>query len=371
MRRSYAVQVPQSTGADIEADVLQGGHIRVILDFWHESVATAFNGFIRMEVFDANDNLVGASIYGQAQPNIFLTADSPTPHAAYLAYDPVNDWMGGTVDGFAPITVAPDSAWNFGPAQAHGFGLPVATFPSSSPTIPFNQGQRGFWSWLFYGVPATWWPEFNIANLPWPGTAPADANRFLIPVGFAQAIDSYGFYWYYGDKCRTWAGGWPTVSSYAGGTAYTDSKWDSGIKGTVDITGWSGSGGGLYSVKIWAFDPRGPDNGYEAAPPTDDWRMYAMGFDLTNIQVPWGGAQSLYVHMEDMASLRGTVEWVDMFGNARPLAWAMISATNPDTVAYATGNGGIGAGASDPSGAYIMWLPAGTHDVMIGTSEAP
>jgi len=360
MRRSYPVQVPQTQGADIEADLIQGGQIRVIMDFWHEAQATAFNGFIRVEVFDANDNLVGASIYGQAQPNTWVEAVAGIG-AGYLMYDPTVDWMGGSL-GLNP-----------GPAQAHDFGLPAAIFPSSVPPPAGGfRGQRGFWSWLFFGVPAwKWWPNTMLANLPWPATCPSDANRFLIPVGQGQAVDVYGFYWYYGDKARTWAGGWPTVSTYAGGTAYTDAKWDSGIKGTVDIAGWSGSGGGLYSVKVWAFDPRGPNNAYEAALPTDDWRMYAMGWELSNIQVPWGGAQSLYIAMNDMASLRGTVEWVDMFGNARPMAWAMISATNPDTVAYTSGNGGIGAGASDPSGAYIMWLPAGTHDVSVSTSEAP
>ena len=402
MRRSYPVQVPQNLGADIEADVIQGGQIRVTMDFWHEGVATAFNGFIRVEVFDANDNLVGASIYGQADPNWFLTAGSPSPHAAYLPYDGITDWMGGTVGAANAAAVGlafygPDSAYNLGPAQAHSFGQPSATYPSTDPRTwqaawtgarglayspPLltlvDRGQRGMWSNVFYGVPAfvanpfgQWWPSTHVLNIPWSATSPSDANRLLIPSGMGQSFDVYGFYWYYGDKARTWAGGWPTVSTYAGATAYSDNKWDSGIKGTVDITGWSGSGGGLYTVKVWAFDPRGPNNAYETVLPTDDWRMYSMGWELSNVQVPWGGAQSLYIAMNDMASLRGTVEWVDMFGNARPLAWAMISATNPDTVAYATGNGGIGAGASDPSGAYIMWLQAGTHDVSVSTSEAP
>jgi hypothetical protein len=366
MRRSFPVQVPLNLGANIEADLIQGGQIRVIVDFLHQAHATNFNGFIRVEVFDPAGDMVGASIYGQANPNQFLWG--ATPGGAYLRYDPITDWMGGSL------------GLNLGPAQAHDLGLPTATFPSSDPL--FSNGQRGFWSWAFYGFPAllagtSWWPfDAGAAWFPWPATTPSDANRFLIPVGNAQSIDVYGFYWYFGDAARTWAGGWPTTNGWsetASANPWSGGKWDSGIKGTVDIPGWSGSGGGLYSVKIWAFDPRGPNNAYEgfgSTIPTDDWRMYAMGWPLENIEVPWGGSQTLFVDMNNMASLRGTVEWIDMFGNARPLAWAMISATNPDTVAYATGNGAVGAGATDPSGAYIMWLPEGTHDVSVSTSEA-
>jgi hypothetical protein len=146
--------------------------------------------------------------------------------------------------------------------------------------------------------------------------------------------------------------------------------------GSVDIPGWEGSGGGLYTVKVWAFDPRGPNNAYEAAGfAVDDWRMYSMGWELTDVELPWGGAQELFVTMNNMATLRGTVEWIDMFGNARPLPWAQVTASPGPSFdqypAYSTGNGAIGAGASDPSGAYLMWIPAGTHSVSISTSEAP
>jgi hypothetical protein len=338
MRRSFPVQVPASNGADISADLIQGGQIRVVVDFLHEGLATAFSGFIRVEVFDPNGKLVGGSIYGQANPNFNLISSS-----GYQQFDPITDHelVGG-------------------PAQATDLGLPSLIFPSSDPA--FSNGQRANWMNVFYGIPAATWAT-------WSAMAPSDANRFIIPAGGAQSIDVYGFYWYYGDVVRTWAGGWPTTT--ADGTSWTDSQWDSGIRGTVDIPGWSGSGGGLYSVKVWAFDPRGPDNAYEAVGPTDDWRMYYMAWPLENVEVPWGGSTSLFLHMNNMATLRGTVEWMDMFGNVRPLAWAQVSATDPDTVAYTVGNGAIGAGAADPSGSYIMWLPAGSHDLLVGTSEAP
>jgi hypothetical protein len=64
-----------------------------------------------------------------------------------------------------------------------------------------------------------------------------------------------------------------------------------------------------------------------------------------------------------------------MFGNLRALPWAQVSASPgpafDQVPAYAAGYGSIGSGASDSSGGYIMWLPAGTHDISITTSEAP
>jgi hypothetical protein len=49
----------------------------------------------------------------------------------------------------------------------------------------------------------------------------------------------------------------------------------------------------------------------------------------------------------------------------------MISATNPDTVAYSSGYGAVQTGVSDSAGSFIMWLPEGEHDVSVSTSEAP
>ena len=389
-RNSFPVQVPSAGGADIEADLIQGGQIRVVMNFNHEGVATNFNGFVRVEVFNANEELVGASIYGQAEPNLYTSIGMPS--GGYRTYDWIVDagFIGrgcpgpaqGAGFGFDPV-----AGWNgLGAAVPYGIanpGGPWAVFPSSS------RGQRAVISgYYFYNVPNTLLPVALQPPVAVPPTAPAvngqlwrgwdnmdpsDANRLALAAGNAQAFDIYGFYWYYGGPARTWAGGWPTTDGFRSGM--WNGAWDSGIKGTVDIPGWEGSGGGLYSVKVWAFDPRGPNGAYEAANPTDDWRMYSMGSELNNIEVPWGGSQELFVTMNNMATLRGTVAWLDMFGNYRPLPWAQITASPgpaTDTVpAYSSGIGSVGPGASDPSGAYIMWLPAGTHSVSVSTSEAP
>jgi hypothetical protein len=102
--------------------------------------------------------------------------------------------------------------------------------------------------------------------------------------------------------------------------------------------------------------------------------MYSVA-PVENVEVPWGGANSLFISMSNMASLRGTVRWFDMFGNLRALPWAQITASpGPDTdaiPAYSAGYGALGAGPSDPAGAYIMWVPTGSHDVSVSTSEAP
>jgi hypothetical protein len=204
---------------------------------------------------------------------------------------------------------------------------------------------------------------------------PSDANRVLVPAGSLESFDVYGFYNYYGGPARTWAGGWPTND---GGAASQTN--DYGLKGTVDVPGWSGSGGGLYTVKVWAFDPTGPNQNFEGTGVTssDDWRMYSMAAELTNIELPWGGAVEFFLAMNDMAKLQGTVRWFDMYGDLRALPWARVQATDPALTsppegypAYSSGIGSIGLGASDPSGAFVMWLPAGSHDVSIDTTEAP
>jgi hypothetical protein len=214
-----------------------------------------------------------------------------------------------------------------------------------------------------YGIPEETWAG-------WDEMSPSEANRVEVPLSSGAMIDVYGFYGYSGDPYRTWAGGWPTND----GTGQTDY----GLKGSVDVPGWAGSGGGLYTVKVWAFDPFGPDNAFNG-PGTfsDDWRMFSMATAITNIQVPWGGVQEVYVAMNNMAKLEGTIRWFDMFGDLRPLPWAQITATNPALTspaagypAYSSGLGAIGAGSSDSAGAYIMWLPAGSHDVKISTSTA-
>jgi len=337
MRRSFPVQIPFAGWADIEADLIEGGQIRVCFSFLHEGIQTEFNGWVRVEVFNSNGDLVGASIYGQAEPNLYKRETLPAGYGTYLAYD-----------SGADNKVVP------GPAQGAGTG----NFGGEYPYPSGGRGQRAYVANQFYSVPsATWasWPNHN-----------SIANRINEPDDLFyvwECFDVYGFYQYYGGAARTWAGGWPTTDGVG--------QLDSGLKGTVDIPGWEGSGGGLYSVKVWAFDPMGPNDAFEHSGASDDWRMYSMGWELTDIQVPWEGAVQVYVDMNNMASLRGTVRWFDMFGNLRPLPWAQISATNPDTVAYTTGVGAAGAGSSDSAGAYLMWLPAGSHDVEISTSEAP
>jgi hypothetical protein len=372
MRRSFPVQVPASGGADIEADLIQGAQIRVTFNFKNEGIPTDFNGFARVEVFNENDELVGASIYGQANTNQFLWGT--TPGGAYLRYSPYVDNMN------VP-----------GPAEGADLGLPTSTFPSSDPL--YSNGQRANW-YSYYGVPgnppgtgttptatAGRWPCLTpgyvvggawqcsvgapYAYHGWSQMQPSDANRLIVAAGGAQSFDVFGFHLYSGGPARTWAGGWPTTD----GLTNMGADRDIGLKGSMDIPGLSGSGGGNYKVKVWAFD--GPGGSFDSA---SDWSMYQMAWPLENVEVPWGGSVELFVTMNNMATLRGSVEWLDMFGNVRALPWAQVTASpgsSTDQIpAYAAGLATTG-GASETAGAYIMWLPAGSHDVSVSTSEAP
>lgn len=50
----------------------------------------------------------------------------------------------------------------------------------------------------------------------------------------------------------------------------------------------------------------------------------------------------------------GMVLWTDQYGNARPMAWAQVTAddgVSPPVIAYTT------------NGTYMMWLPAATYDI--------
>ncbi len=387
MRRAFPVQVPFAGWADIEADLIQGGQIRVTMEFRHEGRATAFNGFIRVEVFNAANELVGASIYGQAEPNAW-TRIGPLG-GSYFNFAPWADWLWGNWGIFnTPF----ENTYVTGPAEGAGLG-----FLNGFGWLPsFSRPQRAWTANWLYGLPTETWrgwsglgtrffnPWYFVVNPftggPW-GTvqnySPPDSNRVVMPAGAIQSFDVFGFHWYYGDGARTWAGGWPTTNGWNSATfpnPNTGSQYDYGLRGSIDIPGWEGSGGGLYSVKVWAFDARGPNGVYDAGIPVDDWRMYAMGWDLANVEVPWGGSVELFITMNNLASLRGTVRWFDMYGNLRPLPWAQVSASpGPATdqvPAYSSGLGAVGPGASDPSGSWIMWVPAGTHDVSVTTSEA-
>ena len=367
MRRSFPVQVPFAGTADIEADLIQGGQIRVYLSFAHEGIATNFNGFVRVEVFNSAGDLVGGDIYGQAQPNLFTRAGNG---GTYLDYNPTYDWqMGGFLYGWYASAAA-----GLGNLTGPALHAPWGQFPSAS------AGQRAYQSSNIYGVP--YYPFDTTSAIfngigtwsGWGHMVPSDANRLFLPAGAAQAYDVYGFNWYFGGPTRTWAGGWPTTDGTSG-----DGR-DYGLSGSVDIAGWSGSGAGLYTVKVWAFDPSGPDWTFEKSGLSDDWRMYSMAAELKDIQLPWGGAVEYWMTMDDMAKLSGTIRWFDMYGDLRPLPWSQITATDPAFTsvtppegypAYGTGLGAIGAGSSDSAGAFVMWLPPGSHDVSISTSEAP
>lgn len=359
MRRAFPMFIPNFGEADIEADMIQGAQLRVELEFFNEAVQTNFNGWIAVEVFNDKGLLVGASIYGQAQPNCFTRRADALDQCTgtYLEYEGDEDWqiVGGPSQGTGldatPYTYVYPNAG--APQAAPG----SAVFPSNS------YGQRAEASMETYGIPAETWAFYDETN-------PSEANRVNVPAGQMADVDVFGFYNYKGSAYRTWAGGWPANN----GTTQNDS----GIKGSVDIPGWAGSGGGLYSVKVWAFDPFGPNNQFEAANPSDDWRMYSMAMAINGIQLPWGGAQEIHVNMNNMAKLQGTVRWFDMYGTLRPLAWAQITATGPALTspaagypAYSSGYGSVGAGASDSAGAYLMFLPAGSHDVSISTSQSP
>jgi len=351
VRRIFPFFVPAYGHGDIEADLIQGGQIRVCIDFFHEGIPTDFYGFVRVEVFNSENALVGASIYGQAQPNPYVQVEQG---GSYLHYVNSSDYLLGSVMGNTETGLR---------EAAQGAGLGDLNHNGTIDGASESARQRADNVADFVNVTlGQTWSEYSALD-------PLDANRLLFDSGAGNwsCFDVYGFYKYSGAAARTWAGGWPTTD----GTAQNDY----GLKGTVDIPGWSGSGGGVYSMKVWAFDPVGPDHILNTGIPSDDWRMYAMSRELTNIQVPWGGAQLIYLDMNDMAKLSGTVRWFDMYGNLKPLPWAQVSASpgpSTDSIpAYTTGIGGIGPLAPDSAGTYIMWLPAGSHDVSVSTSESP
>jgi len=393
MRRNFPVQIPFTGMADIEADLIQGTQIRVYLKFLHEGVPTVFNGFVRVEVFNSAGTLVGASIYGQAEPNVY---DKISGGGAYLNYVDEYDFSVGSKYG--NITSA---------SQAAGFGnstttednrLGLETYQSSTYLLSNSAAQRAWLSSFFYDIPqhvygsvtlSQIWgsatpctayvgthKEYYLAPAPfgscnsgWSEMNPSDANRQEVPMNGWTAFDVYGFYYYFGNPARTWAGGFPTT------TGIDNAQYDYGLPGSVDIGGWSGSGAGLYTVKVWAFDSRGPDNTYEppAALPSDDWHMYSMSAELKDIQAPWGGAVEYWMTMDDMAKLSGTVRWFDMYGDLRGLPWARIQASDPAQTSPAEGFPAYSTGfaAGDSSGSYLMWLPTGSHDISVDTTEAP
>lgn len=304
-----------------QVDLVQGAQIRVELEFTRADEPTAFNGFIRVEVYDQQDNLAGASIYAGADPN---------PNLHYLPYDSSKDWK----------LVA-------GAAEGAGTEL---------------EPQRAFFSQLYYEIPPATWAD-------WPAMTPSDANRLAIPTDATVAFDVFGFHSYYGDfdsrRDNFWAGGWDTTN----GAIHPDS----GLRGSRDALGLEGSGS--FTVRIWAFDPYGPDGVFDSNGPDgifgteddytlpdtvdgslSDFRAYTQVSEATSIEAPWGGTATVHVKLEETPSLLGIVSWLDMHASLRTLAWAQVVEISP-------GN----AWTSSTTGSYRLWLPEGSHEFLVTT----
>jgi hypothetical protein len=322
--RDATISVRPGVSNDLSVDLVQGAQIRVELEFRHENLATAFNGFVRVEVYNQDGALVGASIYSGAQPNPNLSY--------YLPYNALEDWK-----------------LVHGAAEGAGTGA---------------QPQRGFISLLYYGIPPATWANY-------PMMIPSDANRLSVPQGSIAAFDVFGFHGYYGGQDsrneKLWANGWETTN----GIAHADS----GIRGSLDVQeleGW-----GNFTVRVWAFDPYGPDGVFEANGPdgifgTDDdytssdlvdgglsdFRAYAQTAEITNIEAPWGGATVVHATLEEQPSVLGVISWIDMYGNLRTLPWAQIIETSYD-----------GTWASSATGRYRLWLSlsGGPHEFYVTT----
>jgi hypothetical protein len=311
--------------ADIQVDLIQGGQIRVVMDFKKEQVGVAFDGWVRVEVFSETDSLVGASIYGMADPN-------PLAPGSYEPYNPAYDWKKASGE----------------PAEGAG----------NDQAPEFGYGQRAYISHYFYGRPADTYVGYYASS-------PIDAHKLAVPAGETTAFDVYGFYNYFGGKSSRndglWANGWETTI----GTQHTDH----GLAGSKDIPGVTG--GGLYKVKVWAFDPTTMDS-------------YQMAADVTNVELPWGGATNVYVELDTMGRLAGTASWTDMYGDVRAMPWLQISASGEGNTVLASTTPLVfdpttSIMASDPAvlasaQGYYMWLSAtgpATYDVNAEATVAP
>ena len=198
---------------------------------------------------------------------------------------------------------------------------------------------------------------------------PSDANRLSVPREQTVAFDIFGFHSYYGGpdsrKDGLWANGWDTTDAVA--------HFDSGIGGSgdaLDLEGW-----GKFTIRVWAFDPYGPDGVFDWNGPdgifgtTDDYtspdavdgglsdfRAYSQVGEVQNVEVAWGGATTVPVTLEDQSSLSGIVYWTDMYGNMRTLPWAQVIERSPgDTWTSTT------------AGTYKLWLSPGTHEIYVTT----
>jgi len=327
MRRVFPVWVPDGGNGNIQADLIQGGQIRVEVSFTTEDQDVDFNGYVRVEVYNEAGELVGANIYGQAQPNVFTTTEE---YGSYLPYDPDLDWK-----------AFPDAAEGSNIDDSNGDG--------------FWDGQRGYTSMGFYGVPSATWADWP---LMWPL-----ANSLVLPGGESAAFDVFGFYWYYGGPSSRneglWANGWETTDATL--------QDDYGLMGSSDISPQF-AGAGAYTVKVFAFDPWGADGEFLTP---DDWASYYAD-PVEGVEVPWSGAQVVSVELAEMGRLSGTIWWIDQYGDSRNMPWAVLTAGSPEVVYTHTTIPieplPIDYAYTEP--AYFMWLPAGTHDVSVSVDGA-
>ena len=280
-----------------------------------------FNGFVRVEVYNQVDMLVGASIYAGAAPNQILN---------YFAYDPSKDWK--VISGAA---------------EGAGTGL---------------HPQRASISRAHYLIPPMTWAD-------WPTMTRSDANRLSVPESDNVAFDVFGFYSYYGGSDSRLDGYWANGGDTTNGMGPADS----GIRGSKDwlnVEGW-----GNFIVRVWAFDPYGPDGFFDSVGPdglfgtnddytspdpidgsVSDFRAFAQVTEVNDVEAPWGGAASVQITLEEQPSLLGVVSWIDMHGDQRSLPWAQVIETSPGST-----------WASSATGSYRLWLTEGTHDLFVTT----
>jgi len=304
-RRTYPVSILEGAIGDIQADMIVGGVLRVYFRFESQLQPVPFLGPVRVEVFDAKGTMVGAEVYGRT---------------GYSGYNPGTDFK------FAPGAAGPfreERAW-----MARRFYAP------------------------FIGPTWRWWPR-NFAR----------DNYYAIPspfrvgstAGATAEMDVFGFYMYTGGPCTRNEGGlWANAYDATDATRRTAD----GIRGSVDAPGVSG--GGKYTVKVWAFDPFNMRSFYHAAIPS--------------VEVYWGGVISgttdVYVTLNSLGRLSGYVTWTDMYGNLRYAPWAKISAG----AAGATYSAGLlsvlpAPGTFVTGAAYNLWLPPGTYTVEVTPTQ--
>jgi hypothetical protein len=317
-KHAFAAWVPAGGNGDIQADLIQGGQISVGVSFTKEGQDVDFMGYVRAEVYDANGNLMGANIYGQAVANWYTTTDGGGSYRPYFA----------------------DEDYKLVSCAAEASNIDDVDGDTCL------DGQRGYTSMGFYGVPlATWdgWPLMEVDGIAANGLNP-------LPGGETATYDVFGFYWYYGGPSSRnqglWANGWDTTDGVKAS--------DHGLAGSRDITGMDGAG--LYTVKVYAFGwlEDGTYVSYYADP-------------VENVDVQWGGATEVSVSMAEMGRISGTIMWIDAYGNQRNMPWAVLNTGEAFTHSTSPTLAEWGLWDQD---AYFMWLPAGTYDLSVSADGA-